>query len=272
MAVKTYRPTTPGRRQASVVTTKELATGPLPKLTKGRASRAGRSRTGTITVRRRGGGAKRLYRTIDFVQTKAVPAIVERLEYDPNRSAWLALLKYQDGDRRYVLAEQQMRPGHPVAVGDDAPVNPGNRLSLSRIPTGSAVFNVELTPGRGGQIVRAAGTAATLTAHEGGDSLLKLPSGEIRRVSSVCLATIGVVSNRDHMNVRIGKAGRHRHLGKRPSVRGKAMNPADHPHGGGEGGSPIGLKGPKTPSGLYTLGRKTRRRGKSSRGIVKARP
>lgn len=268
MAIRVYKPTTPGRRQSSVATLAK--TRKLPKrLAAGAAKRQGRDNRGRITVRRRGAGAKRQVRIVDLVQTKPVPATVESIHYDPNRTAHLALLKYADGDKRLVLAEHSMKKGQKVETGKDAPFRTGNRISLGRVPAGTQVFNIQSRPDGTGTFVRSAGSAATVTGQEKGDALVKLPSGEVRRIARDCLATVGQVSNRQHENVRIGKAGRSRHMGIRPKVRGKAMNPTDHPHGGGEGQQPIGLKGPKTPSGLYTLGRKTRRKGRAARRSAK---
>ncbi|MEX1113516.1 MAG: 50S ribosomal protein L2 [Patescibacteria group bacterium] len=268
MAIKLYKPTTPARRKASVSTMPKSSGKPakLPKrLLGGTTKRQGRSSTGGITVRRRGAGAKRQVRVVDLAQAKEVPATVEAIHYDPNRTARLALLKYVDGDRRFVLAEQTMKIGQKIAVGGKAPLKTGNRLPLRRIPAGTAVFNVQQRPEGSGTFVRSAGSSATVTGQERGQTLVKMPSGEVRRIPGDCLATMGQASNREHENVRIGKAGRSRHMGHRPKVRGKAMNPVDHPHGGGEGQQPIGLKGPKTPSGLYTLGRKTRKKGRAIR-------
>ncbi|HEY8109190.1 MAG TPA: 50S ribosomal protein L2 [Patescibacteria group bacterium] len=264
MAIKLYKPTTPGRRKTSVSTLPKA--GKLPKrLVGGTTKRQGRASTGRITVRRRGAGAKRRIRTVDLAQTKEVPAVVAGVHYDPNRTARLALLKYVDGDQRLVLAEQKMKQGQKVETGPKAAFKVGNRMPLRRIPAGTAVFNLQQRPGGESTFVRAAGSAATVTGQEKGDTLVKLPSGEVRRIDGEALATVGQASNREHENVRIGKAGRKRHMGFRPKVRGKAMNPVDHPHGGGEGQQPIGLKGPKTPSGLYTLGRKTRKKSRAAR-------
>lgn len=271
MGIKVYKPTTNGRRGMTVIDRRGLAAEPHKALLKGRKNRAGRPQGASISMRHRGGGAKKHLRTVDFAQTKNVPAVVETIEYDPYRTAFIALLKYSDGDRRYILAEQTMKVGQKIEVGAKASVTRGNRLPLGRIPGGSAVFNIQLSPEGRGTLVRAAGSSASVAAHETAKIVqLKLPSGEVRRVPAECLATLGTASNRDHMNVNIGKAGVNRRRGIRPHVRGKAMNPVDHPHGGGEGGSPIGLKGPKTPSGLYTLGRKTRRR-RLSKSIVRPR-
>lgn len=257
MAIKQYNPTTPGRRGASVIQLKD-SPSPFKPLTKGQAKTGGRNASGRITTRHRGGGAKQRYREVDFAQTNTLPARIETIEYDPNRTAHLALVKYPNGERRYLLAESRAKVGQTIETGDKASVKNGNRMSLARIPAGSSIFNIQIKPDTVSTLVRSAGSAATLTSREGGFAFLKLPSGEVRKVDTKCLATIGITSNRDHENVTIGKAGRNRNRGIRPHVRGKAMNPVDHPHGGGEGQNPIGLKGPKTPSGLYTLGRKTR--------------
>lgn len=272
MPIKVYKPTTPGRRKSSVNFNKDLASSPFKPLTKGRPNAVGRGRAGRITVRHRGGGSKRLYRVVDFLQDKAVPASVEQLEYDPYRTGYLALLKYADGERRYILAEASMKAGQSIEFGTAAAIRPGNRLPVGSIPAGTSIHNIQLTPTGRSTLVRSAGSNGSVVSHERerGATQIKLPSGEVRRVVSVCLATIGTVSNPQHENVRIGKAGRSRHRGIRPYVRGKAMNPVDHPHGGGEGGAPIGLKGPKTPSGLYTLGRKTRR-GARPKSVIRSR-
>ncbi len=271
MPVKVYKPTTPGRRNSSVQRGENLVSGPFKPLTKGRPNASGRGRAGRITVRHRGGGSKRLYRAVDFLQDKQVPAVVEQIEYDPYRTGYLALLRYADGERRYVLAEASMQAGQALETGTGAAIKAGNRLPVGAIPAGTSIHNVQLTPTGRSTLIRSAGSSGSVVSHERerGLSQIKLPSGEVRRIVSSCLATIGSVSNPQHENVRIGKAGRSRHRGIRPYVRGKAMNPVDHPHGGGEGGSPIGLKGPKTPSGLYTLGRKTRRR-KRPKSVVRS--
>lgn len=269
--IKHYKPTTPARRHASVVISKDLAKPTVKRLQKGAFSTAGRGGYGRISTRHRGGGAKQAYRTVDFLQDKTVPATVTQLEYDPNRTAFIALITYADGEKRYIVAEGAMRAGQVIQTGTAAAVALGNRLPLGRIPAGTSVHNVQLAPDRTSTFVRSAGSSAAIVSQEGEYTQVRLPSGEVRRVLSACLATIGVVSNREHENVRIGKAGRNRHKGRRPTVRGKAMNPVDHPHGGGEGANSIGLKGPKTPSGLYTLGRKTRRKRKVTPGLIRPR-
>ena len=275
MAIKEFRPTSPGRRSMSVVVRDDLTRDkPERSLTSGRKQRAGRNNQGKLTVRHKGGGAKRRYREVDFRRDRdGVPARVAQIEYDPNRSAHLALLHYVDGRKSYIIAPIGLKVGMDVQSGEEAPVAPGNCLPLSRLPLGSVVHNVELQPGRGGQMARSAGSFAQLMAREGGFAYLRLPSGEQRMVPVACRATLGRVGNPDHGNERIGKAGRMRWKGVRPSVRGLAMNPNDHPHGGGEGGSDIGLKsGPQTPWGKPALGRKTRRqRRPSDRLIVRRR-
>jgi len=234
--------------------------------------RAGRNSQGRITVRHRGGGAKRKLRVIDFKRDKSgVPGRVAAIEYDPNRSARIALIHYADGDKRYILAPLGLNVGDTVKAGDDAEVRPGNALPLKLIPSGTLIHNIELQPGRGGQLVRSAGLAAQIVALEGDYALIRLPSGEARRIRSNCLATIGQVGNVDHQGIKLGKAGRKRWLGWRPTVRGSAMNPRDHPHGGGEGRSPIGLPGPKTPWGKPALGYRTRKPKASDKLIVKRR-
>ena len=235
--------------------------------------KSGRNSYGRITVRHRGGGNRRKYRIIDFKRDKYdVPATVATVEYDPNRSAHIALLHYEDGEKKYIIAPEGLKVGDTVVAGPSADINPGNALPLANIPTGTFIHNVELYPGRGGQLARAAGNAAQLMAKEGGYALLRLPSSELRKVSEKCMATIGVVGNGDHENVKIGKAGRTRHLGIRPTVRGSVMNPNDHPHGGGEGKSPIGRPGPVTPWGKPALGYKTRaKKNRSDKLIVKRR-
>ncbi len=275
MPIKKYKPTTAGRRGASVIDTRMLTKErPVKRLVRHRRRIAGRNNQGKITVRHRGGGAKRLYRMVDFRQDKFdIPGRVLRLEYDPNRSAHLALVQYRDGEQRYLLAPEGLKTGDTV-VSSTKPVEMkmGNRTALEHIATGLAVSNIELQPGKGGRIVRSAGSAATLMSIEGSNALLKMPSSEIRLVPKECLATIGQVSNVDWRNIRLGKAGRMRQYGFRPTVRGKVMNPVDHPHGGGEGKHPIGLKHPKTPWGKPALGVRTRKAKKfSNRHILKRR-
>ncbi|MEK7520352.1 MAG: 50S ribosomal protein L2 [Patescibacteria group bacterium] len=260
--MKKLKPTTPGQRQRiiadySMLTKKE----PEKALTFGRKRRMGRAANGRITVRHKGGGNKRLYRAVDFRQDKRdVPARVAALEYDPNRSAFLALLSYRDGDKRYVLATKDCAVGATVLTGERAPLEPGNRMVLINIPVGFFVHSVELQPNKGAQIARSAGSSVKVMAHEGKYTHLAMPSGEVRKVLSSCYATIGVLSNSEHNLVNFGKAGKSRWLGIRPTVRGTAMNPVDHPHGGGEGVQPIGLPYPKTPWGKHALGKKTRKK------------
>ncbi|MEM9423218.1 MAG: 50S ribosomal protein L2 [Spirochaetota bacterium] len=272
MALKTYNPTTPGRRHLQTVDYSDLSKGrPHKSLSSGQKSKAGRNSAGRISVRRRGGGHKRLYRKIDFKRDKiGIPARVESIEYDPNRTAHIALLLYRDGERRYILCPQGLNVGSEVISGPDAEIAVGNSLPLENIPVGRVVHNVELTAGRGGQIVRSAGASAMIMGRDGDYFSLKLPSGEVRLVHKGCRATLGTLGNSDHLNISLGKAGRSRWLGRRPKVRGVAMNPVDHPHGGGEGRT----KGrhPQTPWGLQTKGKKTRSRSKpSSRFIVQNR-
>ena len=272
MAIKIYKPTTNGRRNMSTTDYSSLSkTEPCRSLLEPLKKTAGRNSYGRITVRHHGGGNRKKYRVIDFKRQKlGVAAEVKTLEYDPNRSAFIALIEYTDGEKSYILAPAGLKVGDQVIAGADADIKVGNALPLSNIPTGTFIHNVELYPGRGGQLARAAGNAAQLMAKEGKLALLRLPSGELRNVPINCMATIGTVSNEDHINVKIGKAGRTRHMGIRPTVRGSVMNPCDHPHGGGEGKSPIGRPGPVTPWGKPALGYKTRnRKKKSSKLIVK---
>jgi large subunit ribosomal protein L2 len=244
-------------------------TKPEKSLTQGMHRKAGRNNYGRITVRHRGGGTKRLYRMIDFKRQKlGVPATVEAIEYDPFRTARIALLQYQDGEKSYILAPLGLKVGDAVMAGPDADIKPGNALALSDIPVGTVVHAIEMHPGRGAQLARSAGTSAQLAAREGRYALLRLPSGELRRVPVQCMATVGQVGNVEHENITIGKAGRNRWKGRRPSVRGVAMNPVDHPHGGGEGKAPIGRKHPVTPWGKPALGKKTRKKRKASDRLI----
>ncbi len=270
MGVRALRPTTAGTRHA-VWPSYEETTRQKPErsLIKAKKRSSGRNTRGKITVRRRGGGNKRKYRVVDFRRDKlGVPGKVASIEYDPNRSAHIALVHYADGEKRYILAPAGIRPGDTVQAGPDAEIRSGNSLPLRNIPTGSLVHNLELTPGSGGKIVRSAGAAAQVLSREERYILIRLPSGEIRRIPEECTATIGQVSNVDHKNISQGKAGKVRHLGRRPKVRGSAMSPRDHPHGGGEGRSPIGLPGPKTPWGKPALGHKTRRKNKPGGHLI----
>jgi large subunit ribosomal protein L2 len=269
MAVKNYKPTTPSRRHMTVVDYSVLTKKkPEKSLTHGFKRKVGRSRGG-ISVRHKGGGAKRLYRDVDFKRKKVdIPAKVVSLEYDPNRSAFIALVKYKDGDKSYILAPQDLKVGQGVVVSEKAPLEIGNRMPLARIPVGFQVYNIEFEPGKGGQLIRSAGSSAQVMAQEGEWTHIKLPSGEVRKFRAQVWGSIGTLSNPDHGAVVIGKAGRSRKLGRRPSVRGSAMNPVDHPHGGGEGRTGIGLKHPKTPWGRPAHGVRTRKKGKRSNKLI----
>ena len=273
MGIKVYKPTSPGRRGMSVSTFEEITkTEPERSLVVALNKRSGRNNQGRITVRHRGGGYKKLYRIIDFRRDKfGIPAKVVSIEYDPNRSARIALLSYADGEKRYILAPLGVKVGDVLMSGPGAEIRSGNALPLSDIPLGTMIHNIELYPGRGGQLVRSAGTSAQLLAKEGAYAHVRLPSGEVRLIDRRCMATIGQVSNPDHANIKLGKAGRKRWLGWRPEVRGSAMDPNSHPHGGGEGRSPIGMPGPKTPWGKPALGYKTRRRKTTDKFIVRRR-
>jgi len=273
MPIKKYKPTSPGRRDMTGSTFEEITRSkPTRSLLSQKRQRGGRNNMGRVTVRHRGGGHRRRYRLIDFRRDKVnIPAKVESIEYDPNRSARIALLLYADGERRYIIAPLGLRVGDTVMSGTSADIRVGNTLPIRSIPVGSLVHNVELQPGRGGQLARAAGTSAQLLAKEGTYAQLRLPSGEVRRVHENCMATIGQVGNTDHGNIKLGKAGRKRWLGWRPTVRGSAMDPNSHPHGGGEGRSPIGMPGPKTPWGKPALGLKTRRNKRTDQYIVRRR-
>jgi large subunit ribosomal protein L2 len=271
MALKQFNPVTPSQRQLVLVDRSHLYKGkPVKALTEGLHSSGGRNNTGRTTVWWRGGGHKQRYRLVDFKRTKTGAATVERLEYDPNRTAFIALLKYADGELSYILAPQRLEPGTVIESGDAADIKPGNCLPLRRIPIGTIVHNVEMKPGKGGQIARSAGSYVQLVGRDGGLALLRLGSGEMRNVSQECRATIGAVSNPDHSNIVIGKAGRNRWLGRRPHVRGVAMNPVDHPLGGGEGRS-SGGRHPVTPWGKPTKGAKTRGKKPSDKMIVRRR-
>src|SRR5579871_409963 len=272
MPIRQYKPTSPGRRGMSVSTFEEITkTKPEKSLVVKLKKHAGRNNQGKITVRHRGGGAKRAYRLIDFKRNKlGVPAKVAAIEYDPNRTARIALLHYLDGEKRYILAPVGLKVGDQVMAGPEADIKPGNALPLKNIPTGTTIHNIELERGRGGQMVRGAGAGAQLMAKEGDYAQVRLPSGEQRRVHILCMATIGQVGNLDHENVSVGKAGRKRHMGWRPTVRGSVMNPVDHPHGGGEGRAPIGGQ-PQTPWGKPALGHKTRHNKETDKFIVRRR-
>ena len=270
MSIKVYKPTSNSRRNMSVTDYSELSkVAPERSLLEPLKNKSGRNNYGRITVRHRGGANRRKYRVIDFKRSKFdVPAEVVSLGYDPNRSAHIALIKYEDGVKSYILAPAGLKVGDKVMAGPEADIKPGNALPLVNIPTGTVIHNVELYPGRGGQLARAAGNAAQLMAKEGEYALLRLPSGELRKVPANCMATVGQVGNLDHENVKIGNAGRKRHVGWRPTVRGSVMNPNDHPHGGGEGKSPIGRPGPVTPWGKPALGYKTRNKKKASNKMI----
>ena len=270
MAIRVYKPTSPARRFMSVLTYEELTKkAPERSLTEYLKKNAGRNNQGKITVRHQGGGNKVKYRIIDFKRNKDnIPAKVTAIEYDPNRSAFIALVCYADGEKRYILATLGLKVGDTVVSGETADIKPGNCLPMANIPVGTLIHNLEIKAGRGGQMVRSAGNAAQLMSKEGGYALVRLPSGEMRKLAMNCRATIGTVGNTDHENVRIGKAGRKRHMGIRPSVRGVVMNPCDHPHGGGEGKSPVGLPAPVTPWGKPALGLKTRKHKKYSNKMI----
>ncbi|HEX9896076.1 MAG TPA: 50S ribosomal protein L2 [Dehalococcoidales bacterium] len=273
MALKVYRPTSPGRRAMSGYTFEEITKDkPEKSLLVTRKNNAGRNNRGVITVRHQGGGAKRLIRTIDFKRDKiGVPGKVAAIEYDPNRSARIALIFYADGEKRYILAPIGLNVKDTIMAGETAEIRPGNALPMRLIPTGTMIHNIELIKGRGGKMVRSAGNAAQLLAKEGDHVHVRLPSGEIRLVHAECMATIGQVGNLEHSTISLGKAGRRRNMGIRPSVRGSAMTPRDHPHGGGEGKTPIGMPGPKTPWGKPALGHKTRDKKYSDRLIIRRR-
>ena len=270
MAIKVYKPTINSRRNMSVTDYSSLSkNGPERSLLAKKSKNSGRNSYGRITVRHRGGGNRQKYRIIDFKRQKNdMNATVLGIEYDPNRSAFIALLQYEDGTKSYIIAPHGLKAGDVVTSGADSDIKPGNALPLSAIPVGTFVHNVELYPGKGAQLARAAGIMAQLMAKENGYALLRLPSGELRNVSETCMATVGQVSNIDHENVKLGKAGRKRNMGWRPTVRGSVMNPNDHPHGGGEGKSPVGRPGPVTPWGKPALGYKTRNPKKSSSKMI----
>ena len=274
MATKFYKPTTPGRRNMTTMDYSGLSkVAPERSLLEPIKKNAGRNSYGRITVRHRGGGNRRKYRVIDFKRERfGITATVQTLEYDPNRSAFIALVQYEDGEKRYIIAPQDLKVGDKIVSGPEADIKPGNALPLINIPVGTFLHNIELYPGKGAQLARSAGNTAQLMAKENGMALLRLPSGELRNVPANCMATVGVVSNPEHANVNYGKAGRKRHMGWRPTVRGSVMNPCDHPHGGGEGKSPIGRPGPVTPWGKPALGYKTRQKNKrTDKYIVKRR-
>jgi len=273
MAVKTYKPVTPSLRGTTGNSFEEITKkSPERNLLATRRGHGGRNSYGRVTVRHRGGGHRRNLRLVDFRREKhGIPARVAAIEYDPNRTARLALLYYVDGEKRYIVAPLDLKVGDTIISGPTAEVRPGNSLPIANIPVGTLVHNIEIAPGKGGQMVRSAGAAAQLLAKEGEFAQMRLPSGEVRLVRQVCYATVGQVGNLDHSNIKLGKAGRKRHLGIRPTVRGSAMSPRDHPHGGGEGRQPIGMPGPKTPWGKPTLGYKTRKNKKTDQYIVRRR-
>lgn len=272
MALKKFKPITPGRRQMTVASFEEITTTtPEKSLLVSLSKNAGRNNTGSITCRHRGGGHKRMYRLVDFKRTNKlnIEGTVKTVEYDPNRTSYIMLVNYKDGEKRYHIAPLGIKVGDKIICGERVKVKTGNRMMVNNIPVGYSIYNVELHEGKGGQMARSAGSSLKLTSLEGPYAQILLPSGEVRLISKKCYATIGSVSNIEHSNMKIGKAGRMRNMGRRPQVRGKAMNPVDHPHGGGEGGSPIGLKHPKTPWGMPALGFKTRKR--HSKMIIKDR-
>jgi large subunit ribosomal protein L2 len=274
MAIKSYKPTTPSRRQMTVTDYSVLSkVEPEKSLLAPLKKTSGRNSYGRITVRHKGGGNRRKYRIIDFKRDKqGINGTVMTLEYDPNRSAFIALIQYEDSEKRYIIAPHGLAVGDTVRAGADADIKPGNALAMGDIPVGTIIHNIELYPGKGAQLVRSAGNMAQLMGKENGFALVRLPSGEMRRITQTCMATIGQVSNIDHENVNLGKAGRTRHMGIRPTVRGSVMNPNDHPHGGGEGKSPVGRPGPVTPWGKPAMGLKTRKHHKpSDKFIVKRR-
>ena len=273
MAIRVYKPTSPARRFMSVLTFEEITKKqPERSLVTDLRHKAGRNNSGKITVRHQG-GARRKYRIIDFKRTKdGIPATVKAIEYDPNRTCFIALLAYADGEKRYILAPLGLKVGDTVMSGPEADIKPGNCLPIANIPLGTLIHNVEIKVGKGGQMVRSAGTAAQVMAKEGAYAQIRLPSGEVRKVAMTARATVGQVGNTDHANVRIGKAGRKRHMGVRPTVRGVVMNPVDHPHGGGEGRSPVGMPAPMSPWGKKTQGVKTRKHRKYSDKLIVSRP
>ena len=270
MGIKKYKPTTPGQRGMTVSTFEEItAKTPEKSLTVTLKKHAGRNVRGKITVRHRGGGTRPKYRIIDFKRRKDdIPGTVKTIEYDPNRSANIALIVYADGEKRYIIAPEKLKVGDVIYSGPEADIKVGNALPIANIPVGTMIHNIELKPGKGGQMARSAGNAAQLMAKEDKYAQVRLPSGEVRKVLIQCRATIGEVGNADHSNIQIGKAGRKRHMGIRPTVRGSVMNPNDHPHGGGEGRAPIGRKGPVTPWGKPALGTKTRKKKKASTKLI----
>jgi large subunit ribosomal protein L2 len=273
MGIKTYKPTSAGRRAMTGSLFEEItSTTPERSLLAPLRKKAGRNARGVVTVRHRGGGSKQQYRSIDFKREKlGIPARVHSVQYDPNRSARIALLVYADGEKRYIIAPLEVKVGDELVSGPSADIRPGNALPIERIPLGTLIHNIELEPGRGGQLVRSAGASAQLLAKEGRYAQVRMPSGEVRRILITCMATVGQVGNVDYGNIKLGKAGRTRWMGRRPMVRGSAMTPRDHPHGGGEGKCPVGMPSPKSPWGKPTLGAKTRRRKQTNAMIVRRR-
>ena len=270
MAIKTYKPTTNGRRNMSTLVNSEITTStPEKSLLAPLKKNGGRNNLGRITVRHQGGGAKRKYRIIDFKRNKfGIPGTVATIEYDPNRTANIALINYVDGEKRYIIAPKDIKVGQKIVSGPEADIRVGNALPLEKIPVGTVIHNIEMHPGHGGQLVRSAGASAQILGREGKYVLIRLASGEVRKILGVCYATVGEVGNADYMNVNYGKAGRVRHMGVTPTVRGSAMNPNDHPHGGGEGRTPVGRKAPLTPWGKIALGLKTRNHKKKSNDLI----
>ena len=270
MAIKTYKPTTNGRRNMSTLVNSEITTStPEKSLLAPLSKKGGRNNLGRITVRHQGGGAKRKYRIIDFKRNKfGIPGTVSTIEYDPNRTANIALINYVDGEKRYIIAPKDIKVGQKIVSGPEADIRIGNALPLEKIPVGTVIHNIEMHPGHGGQLVRSAGASAQILGREGKYVLIRLASGEVRKILGVCYATVGEVGNADYMNVNYGKAGRVRHMGITPTVRGSAMNPNDHPHGGGEGRTPVGRKAPLTPWGKIALGLKTRNHKKKSNDLI----
>lgn len=273
MPIRKVRPTTSARRKMSYVDYSSLTRKkPTKSLTVPLKKHSGRDKLGHISIRHRGGGAKRLYRLVNFKQQKIdIPAVVESIEYDPNRTAFIALIKYEDGQKSYILSPKDLKVGDHIITSQKGDIKIGNRLLLRNIPTGISIYNIEIKPGEGGQLIRSAGSSASILAKEGKYAHLRMPSGEIRKIHQDCFATIGIVSNESHSAIHFGKAGRVRHLGIRPTVRGKVMSPAAHPHGGGEGVNPIGMKHPKTPWGKPTIGYRTRRHKYSDKFIIRPR-
>ncbi len=272
MGLKEYKPTTPGRRDTVADDFSDITKSkPEKSLLAPMKKSGGRNHHGRVTTRHRGGGHKRRYRVVDFKRDKAGDATVQSIEYDPNRTARIALVRYEDGTKRYIVAPEGLKVGSVIRSQESGAISTGNAMKLGSLPTGTTVHNLETHPGRGGQLVKSAGVSAQVMAHEGDYTLVRLPSGEMRQLLSECMATVGQVSNSDHKNIKLGKAGRNRHRGRRPTVRGSAMYPAAHPHGGGEGRAPIGMAGPKTPWGKPALGYRTRKNKRTNKFILRRR-